>query len=207
MRAMELIAFQLIVLIFSVIIHEVAHGLMAENLGDPTARQAGRLTFNPLKHLDFFGSFLFPLLLFMAHSPFVFGWAKPVPYNPFLLIKDLKYGPLKVALVGPIANLGVALVLGLILRFSFGWLPPTAVALLAFVVFMNVLLAIFNLVPLPPLDGSKVLTIFLPRKYSLILENIGLGGIFLVMAFIYVFGGYFYQAVDFIFKLIVGANI
>jgi len=203
---MEFIAFQLLVLIFSVIIHEVAHGLMAENLGDPTARQAGRLTFNPLKHLEFFGSFLFPVLLFIAHSPFIFGWAKPVPYNPFLLSKDPKYGPVKVALAGPAANLAIALVLGIFLRFGSGWLPAAVLPLLGFVVFLNILLAIFNLVPLPPLDGSKILTIFLPEKYSLMWQNIGLGGIFLVIILISFFYDYIFQAVNLVFNIIVGAK-
>ncbi len=204
---MVLIVFQLAVLVFSVMIHEVAHGLMAESLGDSTARQAGRLTFNPLKHLDFFGSFLFPVLLFISHSPFIFGWAKPVPYNPFLLAKDRKYGPLKVALAGPGVNLAVALVLGLLLRLVGGFLPATAIVLLGFVVFLNILLAIFNLVPLPPLDGSKILTIFLPEKYSLMWQNIGLGGIFLVIILISFFSGIISQIVSFLFKLIVGADL
>lgn len=206
MERMESAIFQILVLIFSVMIHEVAHGLMAENLGDPTARQAGRLTFNPLKHLDPFGSFIFPLLLILASSPVVFGWAKPVPYNPFLLVKDPKRGPLKVALAGPAANLAIAVVLGLALRFGGGLLPGSAATLLGFVVFLNILLAVFNLVPLPPLDGSKILTVFLPDKYSLAWQSVGLGGLFLVVAFLYLFGNYIFLATSWVFQAIVGAS-
>lgn len=202
---MTLVIFQLLILIFSVIIHEVAHGLMAESLGDPTARQAGRLTFNPLKHLDLFGSFVLPIMLLVAHSPVILGWAKPVPYNPFLLVKDPKFGPLKVALAGPLTNLGLAVVGGLVLRFGFG--SPTITALIGLTVFINILLAIFNLLPLPPLDGSKILTVFLPEKYSLMWQNIGLGGLFLVVAFLYVFGDYVFLAASWLFQLIVGVAL
>lgn len=202
---MEILIFQLIVLIFSVIIHEVAHGWMADYLGDPTAKLAGRLTLNPLKHLEWFGSFLLPLFLFLIHSPFIFGWAKPVPYNPNLLVKDYKYGPLKVALAGPFTNLGVALIFGLILRFSSGILPATTVWLLSFVIFLNILLAVFNLIPLPPLDGSKILTLILPSEYSLAWQSIGMSGIFFVILLIYFFSGFIFKTVSLLFELVVGS--
>ena len=108
--------FSLVVLLFSVIIHELAHGSVAYSLGDPTAKYAGRLTLNPLKHLDLFGSIILPLLLFIAGSPFLFGWAKPVPINPYNFT-DKKYGEIKVSVAGPASNLSIAIVFGLILRF------------------------------------------------------------------------------------------
>ncbi|PIP15620.1 MAG: site-2 protease family protein, partial [Candidatus Portnoybacteria bacterium CG23_combo_of_CG06-09_8_20_14_all_44_36] len=110
------LVFQLAVLLMSVVIHEFAHGWAAFYLGDPTAKYYGRLTLNPIKHLDPFGSFIVPVLLVLFRSPVVFGWAKPVPFNPYNL-SDQKYGPVKVAAAGPLANLTIALIFGLSLRF------------------------------------------------------------------------------------------
>src|SRR3989344_7002554 len=152
-----LLIFQLAVLLGSVIIHEVAHGAMALRLGDDTAKLAGRLTLNPIKHLDVVGSFLFPLFLYFAKFPFILGWAKPVPYNPTRLYRDLRYGPLKVALAGPASNILVALIVGTILRLGSGFFSQEVVNLIGFIVFLNILLAIFNLIPIPPLDGSKII--------------------------------------------------
>lgn len=152
------------VFIYSVVIHEISHGAMAHSLGDDTAKNLGRLTLNPFKHLDIFGSVLLPLFLVIIRSPFVFGYAKPVPYNPANL-RDQKYGPAKVAFAGPAANLILAVLFGLVLRFlpaSFG--VSTLPNLLGFVVQINLLLAIFNLMPIPPLDGHWLLFTFLPNK-------------------------------------------
>src|SRR3989344_7856754 len=109
----------------SVVIHEVSHGVAAYLQGDKTAKDAGRLTLNPISHLDPFGSVILPILLVLTHSPVVLGWAKPVPYNPNALHKDFRYGPLKVALAGPLSNLALAFVFGLIIRFGFNFLSPT----------------------------------------------------------------------------------
>src|SRR5687767_11391513 len=108
--------FQLVILLFSVIIHELAHGYVADSLGDPTARYQGRLTLNPLPHLDLFGSVILPLLLFVSMSPVLVGWAKPVPINPYNF-RDQKWGTLKVSLAGPLTNIGLALVFGILARF------------------------------------------------------------------------------------------
>ncbi len=162
---MELIVFQIIVLVFSVVVHEVSHGLIADHLGDPTARLAGRLTLNPLKHLDPFGSVLLPLFLALLPGGVVFGWAKPVPFDPRNLKRPERDGAL-IAAAGPLANLFLALVFGLAFRVAvvFAPLSPLLATLLAEVVIVNVALAVFNLVPIPPLDGSRVLFWFLPES-------------------------------------------
>ncbi|MEK7212486.1 MAG: site-2 protease family protein [Patescibacteria group bacterium] len=178
--------FELIVLVFSVMVHEVAHGFMAEKLGDPTARDAGRLTFNPIKHIDLFGSVLLPLLLYFSGSQILLGWAKPVPYNPYNL-RDRKYGPLKVALIGPVANLILFLVFGLLARLGAGAFSPYLVVLFGFIALMNVNLAVFNLIPIPPLDGSKILTLILPPRYAMMVERIGMSGILFIFLFLYLF--------------------
>ena len=141
---MLLTIFALIVLIFSVIIHEIAHGSAAFYLGDPTAKYAGRLSLNPLKHLDPVGSFILPLFLIMTGSRIIFGWAKPVPINPYNL-RDTKRGEAKVALAGPVVNLAVALVFGLALRF-FPFLVsfPELHLIFSYIVYINILIAVFN---------------------------------------------------------------
>ena len=157
----------IIILIFSVILHEVAHGYMANWLGDPTARLAGRLSLNPVKHIDPVGSIIVPLITSLGG--FTFGWAKPVPYNPYNL-KDRRTGELLVALAGPASNLLIAIIFGTILRFvAVGAASPAtiaAVTVVSYIVLINIVLAIFNLIPLPPLDGSKILFFFFKDQYG-----------------------------------------
>lgn len=154
--------FSVIVLIMSATVHEYMHGFAANQLGDPTAKNMGRLTLNPIKHLDLFGSILLPLSLLLLGSPFLFGWAKPVPYNPNNL-RDRKYGDAKVAVAGPLANLLMAVLFAVVFRF----LDPASMFsyLVSEIVIINLILMVFNLVPIPPLDGSKVLAVFLPAKW------------------------------------------
>jgi Zn-dependent protease len=165
------IIFQVVVLLFSVIVHEISHGYVAEWLGDPTARLAGRLTLNPIPHLSFFGMVLMPLLTYFAwHMPV--GAAKPVPYNPYNL-KDPRRGGALIALAGPVSNLLLAAIFGAIIRIgeATGTIAPFVLFLFSQIVLINVVLAIFNLVPLPPIDGSKVVHLFLTRQASLYWDN------------------------------------
>jgi len=155
----------IVILIFSVILHEVSHGLMADRLGDPTARLSGRLTLNPLKHIDPVGSILVPLITSLFG--FTFGWAKPVPYNPYNL-KNRRQGEFLIALAGPASNLLIALIFGTIMRFTAtaANIGDPFFQVITYIVIINIILAIFNLIPLPPLDGSKLLFSVLPNKYG-----------------------------------------
>lgn len=148
----------LVILIISIILHEVAHGYMADWLGDPTARLAGRLSLNPVKHIDPVGSILVPILT--SFAGFTFGWAKPVPYNPYNIVGNRRRAELLIALAGPASNLVIALIFGTFIRFGFEY------QLFGYIVIINIVLAIFNLIPLPPLDGSKILYYFLPTHYG-----------------------------------------
>lgn len=162
-----IIIFQIAILIMSVVIHEVAHGWAAHKLGDSTAKDHGRLTLNPIPHLDPIGSLLVPiLLLIVSGGQFAFGWAKPVPFNLYNL-KNQKRDPALIALAGPVSNFSAALFFGLVFKFFGPFLlvdPKTELVLVIFeaIIIINIILAIFNLIPIPPLDGSKILFAFLP---------------------------------------------
>jgi len=196
--------FQIIVLVFSAIIHEYMHGFMADRLGDPTAKQMGRLTLNPIPHIDLFGSIIMPLLMIFGNFGFVFGWAKPVPFNPYNL-KDQRFGPAKVALAGPVGNLILALMFGLFIRF----VPianPGLLSFLIIIVYVNLVLAIFNLVPIPPMDGSRVLAAFLPPKALQAYYSLERYGMFFILLFV-IFGYRFIAPIIYwLFKLITGLN-
>lgn len=175
-------------LVFSVVIHEISHGYVAERLGDPTARRAGRLTLNPIKHIDLFGSILLPLLMALIPGGVVFGWAKPVPVDSRFFKKPERDIAL-VSAAGPISNFTLALVFGFLIRVL-STEPLTAmttalISLFSIIVITNSALAVFNLVPIPPLDGSGVLFAFLPRAMRPVrhfLERYGLI-IFLIFVF------------------------
>ena len=158
---MDLILF-LIILIFSVVIHEVSHGVVAEKFGDPTARLAGRLTLNPIPHIDLFGSILLPLIMYFTVG-FVLGAAKPVPVN-YLNLRNPKRDMAFVALAGPASNIVLALGCALPLRFNLISMETAGGEFLLQVVILNLVLAIFNLIPIPPLDGSKVLASLLSDR-------------------------------------------
>jgi len=202
---MEIILiFQLVILIFSVIIHEVSHGLVALGLGDTTAKDAGRLTLNPLKHLDFFGSFLLPISLYLVSGgSFIFGWAKPVPYNPFNL-KDSKKGSGLIAAAGPVSNFLLALLTSLILRvgnyLNLGFNP----VFLEIAIIVNLSLMIFNLVPIPPLDGSKILFSILPNNMQNTREFLERNGLFVLIFFIFFLWKFMLPLISWEFTLITG---
>lgn len=204
-----IIIFQIVILVMSVVIHEVAHGLAAFWQGDLTAKYAGRLTLNPLKHLDPWGSVVVPFIMVMLFG-FPFGWAKPVPYNPYNL-RDQKIGPALVGLSGPLSNIIVALIFGLGARFlavnfvmkreiilnlfSFDYASLTysvsgSLAAVFFLIFsmialINIFLAFFNLIPIPPLDGSKLLfaVLSLKTETAMMLEQFG----FIILMFVIFF--------------------
>lgn len=154
------------VLVMSIVLHEVAHGYAANWLGDPTAHLAGRLTVNPMKHIDPLGSVIIPAMLYLSGTEFMFGWAKPVPYNPYNL-KNQKWGEAFVAFAGPGTNFLLALIFAVVVsvRDSLG-LDASFVDLASYIVFINVFLGMFNLIPFPPLDGSKVIEPFLPAPLA-----------------------------------------
>lgn len=202
-------------LIISIVLHEMAHGWAADSLGDPTARLQGRLSPNPLVHIDPIGSVLVPGLLFLTNAGILFGWARPVPYNPYNL-RDQKWGEAKVAAAGPAVNLALAIIFGLLIRFAdtIG-LGPAALEISSYIVYINILLAFFNLIPIPPLDGSKIIQPFLPagmqmsyRSFVASFERWGLIGTFLfIFIFIQFLWTPFSALVGTVFSFITGATL
>ncbi len=152
------------ILVLSAVMHEVAHGYAANFLGDPTARLAGRLTFNPIVHIDLFGSILLPGLLIMTGSPILFGYAKPVPYNPYNLKGKFAEG--FVAAAGSLSNLALAVILGLVIRFAASSMSGPFIEVVSLAIYLNLMLALFNMIPIPPLDGSKVFGALLPSSLA-----------------------------------------
>ena len=181
--------FFVIILLFSAVIHEFSHGWMANYLGDPTAKFMGRLTLNPIPHIDLVGSILVPLFLIFSNIGFIFAWAKPVPYNPHNL-RDKKNGEMLVALAGPLSNLIIAFIFGAIIRIMMMQnIDSSMILFFSFIVYLNIILALFNLVPIPPLDGSKILFHFLPYSMQGTKEFLEKNGMILLLVFIF-FGGF-----------------
>jgi len=180
--------FSIAILIVSVVAHEVSHGYVADMLGDPTARLAGRLTLNPLKHIDPLGSIVVPLLTSMAG--FAFGWAKPVPYNPYN-IQNGNRGVAMVAAAGPLTNIFIATVFAVIIktRALDGLLPNEIISLLVYIVIINLVLAIFNITPIPPFDGSKIIFSLLPYKYKKVEEFFERNQLLILFIFIFFIWG------------------
>ena len=171
-----------VVLLFSVIVHEVAHGYVALLNGDPTARMLGRITLNPLPHIDPVGTILLPLLLLMTHAGIIFGWAKPVPVNP-LNYRNYRWGEFAVSAAGPGSNLALAVVFSVVLRL--GLENPGLMQLAYFCVSINIFLALFNLIPIPPLDGSHILALFLPRELARLYDYLQPVGFVLILLLFY----------------------
>jgi Zn-dependent protease len=206
-----------IILIVSIILHEVAHGYMANWLGDPTARLAGRLTLNPLPHIDPIGSILLPGLLLLSqsvtHFPLLIGYAKPVPINPHYLTG--KYDEALTAFAGPGTNILLALVFGVAIRLIGGPETPLVDAF-ATIVYINMLLALFNLIPIPPLDGSRVLAALLPgplgRGYDNLrtgMERMGIlsNTLLIMIIFYFVLGPFFSAILGGLFHLLTGVSL
>ena len=196
--------FIIFILIMSVVIHEVSHGYAALALGDPTAKYQGRLTLNPISHLDPVGSFLVPLLGYFA-GDFIIGWAKPVPFNPYNL-RNQKWGEAIVAIAGPLSNIFLATIFGLIIRFALGYglTNQAFLSLAGFVVLINITLAIFNLVPIPPLDGSKILFAILPYKWRSLRESFERYGLILVLIFVFFLWRIMSPVAGYLFALLIG---
>ena len=195
------VIFYIVILVMSIVIHEVSHGFTAEYFGDKTARHAGRLTLNPLVHLDPFGSLLLPLVLYFT-TGFAFGWARPVPYNPDNL-SNRKWGTVAVAGAGVAANILIAIIFGFLICLTEGQtLPPGFYFITSSIVIINLALAIFNLVPIPPLDGSKILFSLLPRVAEPVTEFLERYGFFLLLIFIFFFSQHLYPILAFFYRLI-----
>ncbi len=208
---MDIAIFTIVVLIFSIILHEVAHGYAAQSLGDPTAKLAGRLTLNPISHIDPIGSVLIPALLVLTHAGVMFGWAKPVPYNPYNL-KNQRWGEAIVGAAGVLTNLGVAVLFAVITRVAVLQGMTEFASLAAVVVLVNLSLGLFNLIPIPPIDGYTVLRGVLPYKASQALarfeDRMRAGGIFtLIIVLILLtqfFSTPFYRLVEYCYHVLVG---
>ena len=207
------IIFAIAVLVVSIVLHEVAHGYMANWLGDPTARLQGRLTLNPISHIDPIGSLLLPAILVITQSPMLIGYAKPVPYNPYNLRG--KYAEGWVAFAGPGVNIILALIFGLAIRLFGTQLDPALLTAFGTIAYVNMLLALFNLIPIPPLDGSKVLSSLLMAvspglargydKFRLNFERLGvLSGTLLILAIFYFMSPFFSAALLHLFGLLTG---
>ena len=196
--------FYIVILVMSIVIHEVSHGFMAEYFGDDTARNADRLTLNPIKHIDLFGSIFLPAVLILSNSPFLFGWAKPVPYTPNNL-SNRKWGTIAVAAAGVFSNFIIAIVFGIIIRLTSNMaLSPGFYVITSVIVVVNLALAIFNLVPIPPLDGSKIFFSLFPESVSLKIFHYEQYSFILLLIFIVFFSDYLYPILAFLFHLITG---
>lgn len=202
--------FYVIVLIMSIVIHEFAHGYTAYLLGDNTARLSGRLTLNPIKHLDPFGSVILPLMLVLMNAGFVIGWARPVPYNPANL-RNQKKGTFLVSIAGILANLIIAIIFGILIRlapyiFSLEVIAPFY-RIASIIVILNLVLVLFNLMPIPPLDGSKILFSFLSDKYRYIENFLEKWGMFVLIFFIIFIWSGVSPLIGVAFRLLTGISL
>lgn len=211
--SLEIALITIVIIVLSIIFHEVAHGFVANWLGDPTARLQGRLTLNPLPHIDTVGSLLIPGILLLSGSSFLVGWAKPVPYNPYNL-RYGKWGEALVAAAGPATNVLIAVLFALLIRFELV-ISPLLIQVAILAIFANIALAIINLIPIPPLDGSKIVRALLPGNAAMAyarLENltytlgpIGLIGVLMLLVF--VFSDAVFALVRGIFTLLTGISL
>jgi Zn-dependent protease len=197
----------ILILIFSIVLHEIAHGFAALHNGDETAKYAGRLSLNPLKHLDLMGSVILPIVCIILPGTFLFGWAKPVPINPRNFFNERK-GIIEVALAGVLTNLAIALVFGLLIRFAptLSIADPFIILVFSAVVYINILLALFNLLPIPPLDGSKILLELLPHHLKEKFQSLQQYSFILIIMFIFFFWNIIQVPLLILFKLFSGIS-
>ena len=199
--------FIIAILLMSVVIHEVSHGYAALWLGDPTAKLQNRLTLNPLRHLDPLGSFIVPTVAYLLGG-IIIGWAKPVPYNPYNFKKLHKIGDALVAAAGPAVNIILALIFSILVRMSAVYsFSPSFIEISSYVILINIILAFFNLIPIPPLDGSKILFTFLPRSMIGIRILIERYSIVAILIFIFFLWRFLAPVVTFSFSLLTGLGL
>ena len=206
-------------LMIAVILHEVAHGWVAYKMGDPTAKLAGRITLNPIPHIDPLGTIILPGLFILINSPILFGWAKPVPINP-LNFKDLRKGTFLVSIAGVVTNIFLAILFGMLYRIITGMiysadvniahslLIPLAI-FCAKSVLINLILALFNIIPIPPLDGSRALMSFLSLKYWETFYKMEMYGFLIISILLFtgILGRIIYPPLVFLYDLILGKSL
>lgn len=207
MQATDII-FKFVIIIFSIVIHEVAHGYAARASGDHTAESAGRLTLNPIPHLDIIGTIILPILVAVTTGGGFFGWAKPVPVNP-ANFRNEKKGMILVSLAGVLANFALAILFAIIFRLgvAYNFMGEGMLFIVSIIIMTNLSLGIFNLIPVPPLDGSKILIALLPERYARPVSNfLHSGQILFIFVVIFAFGSIIGPVINFLFKLLIGVN-
>ena len=196
---------QILAFAIAITVHEASHGWMADKFGDSTARAMGRVTMNPMAHIDPVGTVILPLLLILTRSPYIFGWAKPVPVNPYNL-RNPRKDMLWIGLAGPMANIIAAVAFSLILRSGLTVAGSISQIFIVQVILINLVLAVFNLIPIPPLDGYQILSGLLPREAAISYSRIQPYGMWILIALLFlgVIGAIIGSVVGILFNLLVG---
>ncbi len=197
-----MIGLKLVILFFSIVVHEYFHGYIALRCGDPTAKYAGRLTFNPIPHIDIVGTIILPLFLVLSGSSFLIGWAKPVPVNPYNF-RNPGIDNVKVSAAGPISNFSLAVIFAVLIILTHD-LFPSLIEIFNFGIRINLLLGVFNLIPVPPLDGSHILEYFLPYNMKESYNKIKQYGFIILLVLIMTpFFNIIFYIVNFLYSILV----